>query len=213
VATEQTDQWLQKVFEATDRTAQIANYDGWADSYDADIVRVGYLTPSVLTGLISRHVPQDAGAVLDAGAGTGMVGAILSVLGYRTLVGVDMSDGMLARARARGIYAELRNRVLGEPLDFPDGHFAACAISGVFNAGHAPASSLDELVRVVRPGGVLAFNIGEQAWIADGFKAKLEELVAAGRWRLLTHTEPYRTMPLSAADGHFTAQAFAFAVA
>ena len=37
--------------------------------------------------------------------------------------------------------------------------------------------------------------------------------VAAGRWRLLTHTEPYRTMPLSAADGHFTAQAFAFAVA
>ncbi len=105
----------------------------------------------------------------------------------------------------------LRNRVLGEPLDFPDNHFAGCVISGVFNRGHAPAASLDELVRVVRPGGVLTFNIGEQSWVADGFKAKLEELEAAGRGRLLSRSAPYRTMPLSVADGHFTAQAFAFA--
>ncbi len=212
MATEQTDAWLGKVFEAADRATQTANYDGWADTYDADIVRVGYMTPSVLTGLISRHVAPDAGAILDAGAGTGMIGAILSVLGYRTLVGIDMSDGMLARARARGVYADLRNRVLGEALDFADASFAGCVISGVFNAGHAPASALDELVRVVRPGGVLAFNVGEQAWHACGFDAKLDDLTAAGLWRLLPRTDPYRTMPLSAADGHFTAQAFAFAI-
>ncbi len=212
MSTEQTDRWLGKVFEAADRATQIANYDGWADSYDADIVRVGYLTPSVLTGLVSRYLPPDAGPVLDAGAGTGMVGAILAVLGYRDLVGIDMSAGMLAQARRRGVYAELRTGVLGETLDFADGCFAGCIISGVFNPGHAPAAALDELVRVVRPGGVLAFNIGEQAWHACGFDAKLHALTAAGRWRKLARTAPYRTMPLSAADGHFTAEAFAFQV-
>jgi SAM-dependent methyltransferase len=211
MATEQTDSWLGRVFEATDRTTQIGNYDGWSETYDADIVQVGYLTPSVLTALLCRHVMPETGPVLDAGAGTGLVGAILSVLGFSDIVGLDMSDGMLARARRRGVYRDLRNRVLGEPLDFPDDHFAGCVISGVFNPGHAPAASLDELVRVVRPGGVLTFNIGEQSWVADGFKAKLEELEAAGRGRLLSRSAPYRTMPLSVADGHFTAQAFAFA--
>ncbi len=212
MATDQTDAWLGRVFAATDRATQIGNYDGWSETYDADIVRVGYLTPSVLTGLIARHVAPGSGAVLDAGCGTGLAGAILSVLGFAPLIGLDMSDGMLARAQARSVYAELRNRVLGEKLDFADGCFAGCVISGVFNAGHAPASSLDELTRVVRPGGVLAFNIGEQAWRADGFETKLAALEADKRWRMLDRTAPYRSMPLSAADGHFTAQAFAYAV-
>ncbi len=212
MATEQTDVWLDRVFEATDRAAQVRNYDAWAETYDADMLRVGYLTPAVVTGLLSRFVPPDAGAILDAGAGTGLVGEILSVLGHADLAGVDMSDGMLARARQRGVYGDLRNAVLGEALPFADAAFAACFATGVFTAGHAPAASFGELLRVTRTGGCIAFNVGEQAWIASGFKAKLDALAASGRWRLLAQTRAYRPMPLSAADGHFTAQAFAFEV-
>jgi SAM-dependent methyltransferase len=212
MATEQTDEWLGKVFSPADRATQIGNYDGWSATYDADILQVGYLTPTVLTGLLSRFVAPDAGAILDAGAGTGLVGEILAVLGYTGIVGLDMSDGMLERARARGVYAELRNRVLGESLDFPDDSFAACIASGVFNAGHAPAAALDELVRVTRPGGTIVFNVGEAAWIADGFAAKLAELEGNGKWHRRAQTRPFRSMPLSTAEGHFTTQAFAFAV-
>ena len=212
MGTEQTDHWLGKVFGAAGGADQAANYDAWAATYDADIVSVGYLTPAVVTGALARFVPPDAGAVLDAGCGTGLAGEILATIGYARLTGIDMSEGMLARAALRGVYAELHNRVLGEQLGFADGHFAGCIISGVFNAGHAPAASLDELIRVVRPGGVLAFNVGEAAWTGSGYGAKLAALEAAGRWRRLFESRPYRSMPLSAADGHFTSQVFAYEV-
>jgi predicted TPR repeat methyltransferase len=207
-----TDGWLDRVFQAGDRAEQVRNYDDWAATYDADMLGVGYLTPAVVVGLLNRAVAPEAGPVLDAGCGTGLVGEIMHVLGYGPLLGVDMSEGMLDRARARGVYASLTRSVLGETLDFASGSFAACFATGVFTAGHAPASSLDELVRVTRPGGHIAFNVGEQAWIAGGFKDKLESLAEAGRWRLLASSHPYRPMPLSAADGHLTAQAFLFEV-
>lgn len=212
MATELSDRWLDRVFSVADRQQQVENYDAWAETYDADMLRVGYLTPALVTGLLARHVPASAGALLDAGCGTGLVGEILSFLGYAELVGVDMSDGMLARAARRGVYRELRNRVLGERLDFADRSFAGCFATGVFTAGHAPAASFDELLRVTRPGGHIAFNVGEQSWEADGFRAKLADLESAGAWRLVEQTRAYRPMPLSAADGHLTAQAFIFVV-
>lgn len=212
MGTERSDAWLDKVYGAADRARQQANYDAWAETYDEDIVRVGYLTPTIVAGLIARHVPPDAGPVLDAGCGTGLVGEILSYLGYPTLLGLDLSPGMLARAARRGVYAELRQGVLGEQLAFPDDSFAACYAAGVFTAGHAPARALDELVRIVRPGGCIAFNVGEQSWEADGFAAKLAELSAAARWRRLEQTRPYPPLPLSVAEGRLTAQGFAFQV-
>jgi SAM-dependent methyltransferase len=63
---------------------------------------------------------------------------------------------MLGRARARGVYRELRRRALGDKLDFADEIFAAVVSFGVFTPGHAPASALDELVRITRPGGQTA---------------------------------------------------------
>jgi len=207
-----TDIWLDRVFAATDRAAQARNYDAWAETYDEDMLRVGYLTPALVTGLLCRAAAPGSGPVLDAGCGTGLVGEILAALGFAPLVGVDMSDGMLARANRRHVYAELRRAVLGETLPFADGHFAACYATGVFTAGHAPAGTLDELVRVTRPGGHIAFNVGEQSWLADGFRDRQERLAAEGRWRPLSQSATYRPMPLSPADGHLTAQAFVYEV-
>ena len=62
---------------------------------------------------------RGAAAILDAGVGTGAIGNMLSLLGYNNLSGLDMSEGMLAQARARGCYIDLRRGVLGETLDFP----------------------------------------------------------------------------------------------
>ena len=213
MATGHTDRWLDRVYGTTDRAAQVRNYDAWAATYDADMLQVGYLTPAVVVGLLCRHAAPGGGALLDAGCGTGLVCEILSVLGFAALTGIDMSQGMLAQAAKRGVYGALQNAVLGERLPFADGSFAGCYATGVFTAGHAPASSLDELVRVTRPGGHIAFNVGEQSWLAGGFQAKQAQLQAAGRWRLLSASLTYRPLPLSAADGHLTAQAFVFQVA
>ena len=49
--------------------------------------------------------------------------------------------------------------VMGEPLDIPSGAFDAVICVGALTLGHAPANSLDELVRVTNPGGYVLFNL------------------------------------------------------
>src|SRR5215203_3923318 len=52
-----------------------------------------------------RGAPRPTrGTVLDAGAGTGMFGSILRVLGYEDLVGIDISERMLEKAGEKDAY-------------------------------------------------------------------------------------------------------------
>ena len=86
--------------------------------------------------------------MLDAGAGTGITGEILALLGYRDLTGIDISRNMLELARKKGVYKDLRQMALGGELDFPSDAFSAIVATGVFAAGHAPPESFDDLQRV-----------------------------------------------------------------
>jgi len=56
---------------------------------------------------------------------------------------------------------------------------------GVFTQGHAPASSIDELVRVVRGGGHIVFSLRTDTYLENGFKDKMDALASAGLWKLV----------------------------
>jgi ubiquinone/menaquinone biosynthesis C-methylase UbiE len=133
-------------------------------------------------------------------------------MGYSRLVGIDISEGMLARASARGVYSDLRNRALGEKLDFEDKSFTAIVSTGVFTDGHAPPSAFEELLRITRPGGHLIFSIGKGAWESGGFREKLEGMEAARHCRPLVITEPYAPMPFSGTLATTTARMFVYEV-
>jgi predicted TPR repeat methyltransferase len=205
-----TDQWIEKAFRAKDRETLCAVYDTWAENYDSDLMQTGYLHVPVIAGLVARHVPSRDAAILDAGVGTGSVGHILSILGYNNLSGIDMSDGMLAKAKARGSYVDLRKAVLGEPLDFPDGAFDAILSTGTFTTGHAPASSFDELTRILESGGMLVFTVGTVVWEEQGFSSKLEGLVARKVLKPAETTPLYCPMPYSRAESGFTTRAHVY---
>src|SRR3712207_7992787 len=111
---------LQNVYSARDTRGLASIYDEWAEDYDDEMLSLGYATPAVAAGFVGRHVPL-GGTVLDAGAGTGMFGSILRVLGYEDLVGIDISERMLAKAGEKDTYHGLHRMVLGEPLTFDDG--------------------------------------------------------------------------------------------
>jgi predicted TPR repeat methyltransferase len=81
---------LQNVYSARDNRELASRYDEWADDYEDDMLSLGYAIPAVAAGFVGRYVPL-RGTVLDAGAGTGLFGSILSVLGYEDLVGIDIS--------------------------------------------------------------------------------------------------------------------------
>ena len=123
------------------------------------------------------------------------MGQILSGMGYGNLVAMDLSRGMLEESRKKGVYRELHQMVMGEPLDFATGAFDAVISVGVLTVGHAPASSLDELVRVTKSGGHIVFSLRPDVWEDSGFKEKQERLVADGKWQLAEVTEPFQPLP------------------
>jgi SAM-dependent methyltransferase len=205
--------WLERVAATSaDSRMLAATYDEWSAHYDADMLSTGYPNLAVCAALAGRHVPVAGSRVLDAGAGTGMLGVILAAVGFTDLVGIDISPGMLERARRRGVYRDLQVRALGEPLDFAGDSFTAVTAMGVFAFGHAPAHALEELVRVTRPGGCLIFNVNAAPWEEAGFRDEVERLEAAGRWEPVEVAGPYQPMPLSPTRGHVTSRAFVYRV-
>ena len=178
-------------------------YDEWAKDYDEDLESdFGYVIPRVAAETFERFVPKDARA-LDAGAGTGLVGVELHRLGYTGLDAMDMSRGMLDEARRKGVYGDLHQMVMGEPLDLDTDSYDAAVCVGVLTLGHAPAHSLDELARIVRPGGYVVFTLRPDIYERDGFREKQRQLETEGAWELAEVTEEFQGMPKGEPEVYF----------
>ena len=174
--------------ESADEVAR--SYDAWADTYEADMARKGYRHPAVCLALLARHLPKGAAPVLDAGCGTGLLGAWMGLVGYPEVDGLDLSEGMLAVARRKGCYRELHRLALGGALPFADGAYDGIVSAGVFTTGHVGAEALGELSRICRAEGVMVVTVKEPIW-NDGFADHAAETGLA----LLEAGEPYVSMP------------------
>ena len=185
-------------------------YDAWAANYDADLTETyDYVLPRLTAADFARWVTP-TGAVLDAGVGTGLVGAELVALGFDDLLGIDISAAMLAEAAKIGVYAELHQMTLGDPLGFPDDQIDAVISVGTFTDGHAPATGLVELARVTRPGGHVVAAIRDDIIESHGFDAVFARLTDANTWALLERTEPRVAMPKTEPD--LTVQTWCFQI-
>jgi predicted TPR repeat methyltransferase len=170
-------------------------YRQWAATYDGETLGIGYYLPFQITAWVTRYVPAGEGPLLDAGCGSGLSGPALKALGYDDLAGLDLSPEMLALAGSRGAYRELKQAELGQPLPWPDGHFRAFFSTGVFTIGHAPASSLHELVRITAEGGHAIFTVRKE--VTDGFRAVNAELEGQAKWRLLEESDWFRAFAIT----------------
>jgi len=191
---------IQWIYSSQDNQELAERYDQWAKDYDADLdEEFGWIGPKRAVEVFTHHVSQKA-KVLDAGAGTGLVGELLAERGYDDLVAMDLSLGMLEEARGKNVYRELHQMVMGEPLEYPTDSFDAVISVGVLTVGHAPASSLDELVRITRPGGHIVFTIRPDVYRDSGFKEKQDSLSAAGKWQLVEASEEFQPLPKGEPD-------------
>ncbi|HEV8043562.1 MAG TPA: class I SAM-dependent methyltransferase [Rubrobacter sp.] len=201
---------LQSAFGARDGREAAELYDSWAEDYERSVASWGYTTPAVAAGLFGRYVGPEGGPVLDAGAGTGITGEILALIGHEDIVGIDVSPKMLEIARRKGVYGDLRQMELGGELDFPSDAFAAVVSTGVFAAGHAPPESFDDLIRVTRPGGHIVASVRTDVYLDGGFKEKQEALEREERWRLLEMTDSFAHLRFE--DPDLKIQVFAYRV-
>ena len=127
-------------------------YDEFSNSYEEHRQR-GYhrLIDDLEIDLASRYC---RGRVLEAGCGTGLILQRLTPLCGRA-VGIDLSAGMLSRARERGLVT-VQGSI--DRLPFPPNHFDAVVSFKVL--AHVPTieQTLAELSRVTRPGGHLVLE-------------------------------------------------------
>ncbi|MBT5319751.1 MAG: methyltransferase domain-containing protein, partial [Chloroflexi bacterium] len=85
--------------------------------------------------------------------------------------------------------------VLGETLEFESDSFDAVTCVGVLTFGHAPASSLNEFVRVTKPGGHVIYTVRPDVRETGGFIEIEDALTAAGLWKLVEMTDEFPSLP------------------
>ena len=180
---------LKWIYSSKNNEELAERYDEWAESYDDELENdYGWQIPRLMAEELSNLTSTDS-RILDAGAGTGLVGQYLGELGFSDLVAMDLSKEMLAKAQEKGVYKELHQMALGDTLGFPDDAFDAVACAGVLTFSHAPAKSLYELVRITKPGGYILFSLRPDAFESMGFGEIVEEMDSVGKWQLVANRD------------------------
>jgi SAM-dependent methyltransferase len=129
-------------------------FDGWANEYER--YRPGY--PADLFDLIAGRLslPRDA-AIVDLGAGTGKVARAAAARGWR-VPAVDPGEPMLEVLRTESNAERLHVHVVratAEHTGLADATFDAALAGEAYHWFDAP-TALDEMGRIVRPGGGIA---------------------------------------------------------
>ena len=143
-------------------------YANWADTYDTEFVSThGYVLPqNVCTAFCSAG---GVGPVLDVGAGTGICGVLLADQGLREVDGMDLSPEMLTVAQGKGVYRDLIEADILKGIDRPDAFYNGIVSAGTFTHGHVGPEALDEILRLLRPGGLAVLSINAEHFQSLGF--------------------------------------------
>ena len=141
-------------------------YAEWAATYDDEGNALLAVEEPWLRELLADIPPGDA---VDVACGTGRLSERLCALGHR-VTGVDPSEAMLAKARAKGLAASF---VLGSFDDVPMPDASADLVTSALALTHVTdlKPAIREVARVVRPGGHVLVSDVHPFAVATGAQA------------------------------------------
>lgn len=184
-------------------------YETWAEHYNKVTGNAGYVAYKTCPPIFHQVLKEVTNnnnmdiRILDAGAGTGLVGKILYDLGYRNIDALDSSQKMLDEAQKMNIYKKTFCAALGEDAipGIDDDQYDAVICVGSLTIGHVKPIALDEFVRIVKPGGVIGFTLRKDVYNESfnrdiyretanlGYRAKMEQMVKEKKWKLVQFDE------------------------
>ena len=129
-----TESYYDRFAERYDRRRG-GGYHAWLDDRQAALVR--------------QH--GQGGRLLEVGCGTGLILERLKG-DFDEVVGIDLSEGMLAKARARGLTVQQGR---AEALPFDDEQFDMICSFKVLAHVQQMRNAAMEMVRVLKPGGII----------------------------------------------------------
>ncbi|MCC8989063.1 MAG: tetratricopeptide repeat protein [Candidatus Contendobacter sp.] len=169
-------------------------FDEMAENFDQHLHRLSYRAPELIAEAVAVALATPAGTleVLDAGCGTGLCGPLLRPYA-RQLIGVDLSPGMVEKARERGGYnelvvAELTEFLAERPTTY---HLIVSADTLVYFGDLQPVFTA--AAHALLPGGWLVFTV---EGIADPEITTGFTLTLSGRYQ---HSEAYLRQTLAQA--------------
>jgi demethylmenaquinone methyltransferase/2-methoxy-6-polyprenyl-1,4-benzoquinol methylase len=175
-------------------------FDGLPARYDrlAELLSFGQngqwrseMTGRVAAGMKSQSVPA-GGVILDVASGTAGVALQLAERTGARVIGVDLTEPMLRVGRRRVAAAGKRDRISlaagrAEQLPFPDASVDALTFTYLLRYVQDPQATLNELARVLKPGGTIAsleFCLPTGALWHPAWLAYTRLALPAGGWLL-----------------------------
>lgn len=172
-------------------------YDRWSKNYDHDVENEEYCGPEYITAYFDL-LPKKIGKflnlrnpnieILDAGCGTGRVGEALHRKGYRHVDGFDLSHGMVEEADKTGAYRDLNGGCdMTQQIEhYPDNRYDAAISCGVFTLGHVPPTAVEEMIRIVKPGGLVVVSTRKSYYESTNFQEVCDRLQAKKKVKLVS---------------------------
>jgi len=180
-----------------DKTAMF--YSNWAkeNHYDEHLNQNLYRGPRMAAAAVADYFNEslrETAKVLDVAAGTGFVAENLISHGFKHIDALDPSEGMLEIARRKNIYDHFITAYLDtNPLPTLPNTYDCAVTSGGMGEGHIPYNSLHQLIRVVKPGGLICIVMREaylynHSQYKDTLEPYMNLLEEQGQWELVSRT-------------------------
>lgn len=136
-------------------------FDGCAEYFEQHLVdELDYKAPQDLYDAVSRLIDSDQKIldVMDLGCGTGLCGPLFRGMA-RTLVGVDLSPGMLAKAGQRNLYDQLVTGDITQELHKGKEAYDLILAADVFIYVGGLEKMFEAIGAALRPSGLFAFSL------------------------------------------------------
>ena len=130
-------------------------------AYAEEAEATGWFGPEVVFGLSYTFVKPDQ-SMLDIGIGTGLSSDLFRKAGLR-VHGIDISPQMLDACRSKGLTELALHDLTKTPYPFQAESMDHAVCTGVLNFFSDLSPVFKETNRILRPGGLFAFVVGDRA--------------------------------------------------
>jgi ubiquinone/menaquinone biosynthesis C-methylase UbiE len=172
-------------------TELINEFSEFAEEYDQIVVdELGYTAHWRLPQKVIEQLGRGPAHVLDLGCGTGISSTLFFEQGY-AVTGVDIAPGMIDQAKQHP-FQKLLCQSLEAPLPLDSACFDAAVALGVLEFIQSPARFLQEVHRVLKPGGCFALTVprdcpAESSLPVRSYRQReAEELLTAAGFAILS---------------------------
>ncbi|XP_067665496.1 methyltransferase-like protein 27 [Haliotis asinina] len=185
------NQFLDHITEkGLDNESIIQRFNEVSSKYNEALGSVNFMGPRTLAAILAELHPsgRENVRVLDVAAGTGLVAVELRKKGFVNNDGLEPSEQMLAEAKRNNLYGRYICDLVGEnTFDIENDTYSAVTMSAlsieIFKK--LPVKALEELARVVKPGGHILMVQYDYAFDSKVLKANFSNLEDRGLWKLI----------------------------